>query len=522
MKREFNTTGLCVPNRHYMVDVSGKLSKIKELIENSKYFTINRGRQYGKTTTLALLKKMLRDEYIVASISFEGLDETHFSTHEAFCGIFMRLISRNLKFSSAKQKYINKWINTQVTDFDSLSIHISEMCKNHKVVLFIDEVDKTSNNVIFLNFLSILRSKYLNFINGEDNTFHSVVLAGVYDIKNIKLKLIKQGSYTLKESEGTYNSPWNIAIDFNVDMSFIPGEIATMLRDYEEDYHTGMDIDSVSKKIHEYTNGYPFLVSKLCKIIDGELDRNWTNQGVVDAVKILMYNDNTLFDDIFKNLENNDELYQLIYDILMVGKGRTYSKGNPAVNLALLYGIIMESDGKVTVANRIFELIIGDYFISKDEGRKDRKFARVLQYDLVHDGSFDMASCLEKFAAHYREMYSDRDVEFLERHGRMLFITYLRPLINGQGFYHIESGLTDLRRMDLVVDFNNEQFIIELKLWYGEAEHQRAYGQLKGYLDNKNMDKGYLLTFDFRKEKNKDYKAEWVNYLGKDIFDVIC
>lgn len=52
MKKRFNTTGVCVHRKHYMVDISNKLNEIKELIENEYYFTINRPRQYGKTTTL--------------------------------------------------------------------------------------------------------------------------------------------------------------------------------------------------------------------------------------------------------------------------------------------------------------------------------------------------------------------------------------------------------------------------------------------------------------------------------------
>ena len=54
MKR-FNTTGLCNPEEDYMVDISEKLEKIKLLVENEKYFVINRPRQYGKTTTLFCL-----------------------------------------------------------------------------------------------------------------------------------------------------------------------------------------------------------------------------------------------------------------------------------------------------------------------------------------------------------------------------------------------------------------------------------------------------------------------------------
>ncbi|MCI7441975.1 MAG: AAA family ATPase, partial [Clostridium sp.] len=57
--KEFNTTGLCNPNKHYMVDISDKLENIKKLVEKEKYFIINRPRQYGKTTILSALRKEL-------------------------------------------------------------------------------------------------------------------------------------------------------------------------------------------------------------------------------------------------------------------------------------------------------------------------------------------------------------------------------------------------------------------------------------------------------------------------------
>jgi hypothetical protein len=99
-------------------------------------------------------------------------------------------------------------------------------------------------------------------------------------------------------------------------------------------------------------------------------------------------------------------------------------------------------------------------------------------------------------------------------------LSYLKPLINGQGFYHIESQFTDLRRMDIVVDFGQEQFIVELKLWKGEAGMDKAYEQLWGYMQSKSANKGYLLTFDFRKVKEKQ-DAAWVEIGDGRIFSVV-
>ena len=177
--RRFNTAGLCIPEKDYMVDISDKLAKIKELIDMECYFTINRARQFGKTTTLSALERLLQDEYIVASISFEGLGNESFQTVDVFCNEFMELIRDVLRHVSPNDEFNEKWVNTSVTTFRSLGRHITQMCRGKKVVLMIDEVDKTSNNQIFLNFLSMLRSKFLARKNGKDHTFHSVILAGV-------------------------------------------------------------------------------------------------------------------------------------------------------------------------------------------------------------------------------------------------------------------------------------------------------------------------------------------------------
>ena len=519
--RTFNVTGLCIPEEDYMVDISGKIEQVRKLIDNRSYFTINRARQYGKTTMLEALKRALIDEYIVASLSFEGLGDESFASAPAFCKTFIKHMKKALDSSSIPDGITPEFVGSDICNFDMLSDHITAMCKNRKIVLLIDEVDKTSNNRVFLHFLSMLRNKFLARKSGEDYTFHSVVLAGVYDIKNIKLKLIQEGMYKPSEAEGNiYNSPWNIAADFTVDMSFSANEIASMLKEYENDYKTGMNITVISEEIYSYTSGYPFLVSRICQCIDGEPGKDWSRAGVQNAVKKLGIEKNTLFDDISKNLENNEKLYKLVYDILIVGNQRLFSINNPTVDLGVMYGIIKEYNRNIYVSNKVFEMIICDYFISKDE-ESGRRPMGVLQYDVVRGGRFDMELCLRKFAEHYAEIFNGYDVEFLERHGRLLFLSYLKPLVNGQGFYHLESQFTDLRRMDIVVDFGQQQFIVELKVWRGEQYQEEAFKQLCGYLDSKNTNEGYLLTFDFRKTGNKRSTPNWLEIDGKCIFDVM-
>jgi hypothetical protein len=211
---------------------------------------------------------------------------------------------------------------SQITSLPALSRFISQLVETMPTkswVLMIDEVDKSTNNQLFLDFLSMLRDKYLQQQEGRDHSFQSIILAGAHDIKTLKIR--PQG-----ESSG-YNSPWNIAIDFKVDMSFLPHEIETMLQDYSTDKQIQLDISAIAERLYYYTNGYPYLVSKLCKFIDEDIipnraDKNWSVDDVEAAFKMIVDNGytTTLFDSLTKNLENNRELYELIFHIVINGK----------------------------------------------------------------------------------------------------------------------------------------------------------------------------------------------------------
>lgn len=184
-----------------------------------------------------------------------------------------------------------------------------------------DEADSAANNQVFLDFLAQLRAAYID--SDVTPTFQSVILAGVYDIRNMKQKI-------RLNTEHKMNSPWNIAAKFRVEMSFSVKRIADMLREYEADYHTGMDIEEMA----------------------------------------------------------------------------------------------------------------GRYF--------------------------------------------------------MLF---LKQIINGVGNCYVESETRNHERMDLVIDYRGEQYIIEMKVWHGKAYNERGEEQLSCYLDYFHLDKGYMLSFNFNKKK---------------------
>lgn len=124
-----------------------------------------------------------------------------------------------------------------------------------------------------------------------------------------------------------------------------------------------------------------------------------------------------------------------------------------------------------------------------------------MQHQFIQDGHLNMKLVLEKFILHFEELYGDRNQAFLEEDGRRYFLLYLKPIINGTGNYYIESQTRNMERTDVIVDYCGEQFVIELKIWRGNAYKERGEEQLSGYLDYYRLKKGYMLSFNFNKNK---------------------
>ena len=381
MPKVFNTTAVCIPEEHYMVDISGRLEEIKSLVDAGKYFTINRARQYGKTTTLRALYRYLQKEYYVVLLDFQTFDNDKFENGNvfsaAFINSFLRSLKRNTLSPELEDTIKNILHSTDYTDkyfsLKELFEQLSDLCAaaEKKIVLMIDEVDSASNNQVFLDFLAQLRAQYIE--RDIQPTFRSVILAGVYDVKNLRRKI-------RPDEVHKYNSPWNIAADFKVDMSFSREEIAGMLDEYEKDYHTGMDVELLAGLIREYTSGYPFLVSRICQLQDEEIsvkkeygDKKsaWTKKGFLEAVRILLSEKNMLFESLREKLESYQELNSMLYSLLFTGKAIVYNYYEASIDIATMFGFVKNENGVLAVSNRIFETWLYNLYLSSAEMQKN-------------------------------------------------------------------------------------------------------------------------------------------------------
>ena len=515
-ERFFNTEGICDPKLHYMVRIDDRIREIRRLfVDRGKYFVINRGRQYGKTTTLHALAKYLRDDYLVLAMDFQEIGTAEFKDENTFSRAFADILIKALKKADAGgeaetaeqiEAFAGKREDVTLRElFD----RISGLCRQSPkpVVAIIDEVDSAANNQVFIDFLAILRRYYIDRENQP--IFHSVILAGVYDIKNLKLKL-------RSEAEHQYNSPWNIAAEFDMDMSFTAKQIVLMLKEYEADKRTGMNAEAVGDEIYRFTSGYPYLVSAVCKYLDEKIfgtqgfesgERVWTKEGVVEAVKILLKRNTPLFDSMAKQLDSYGELREMIEEIIYQGRQISFSPMEKSVNLGVMFGFLKEENGCVAVANRIFEMALLNMFAAQEAVRSEAfRYGQRDKNQFIQSGRLDMELVLRKFVVHFTDIYGGDDERFIEEQGRKFFLLYLKSIINGVGNYYIEARTRDARRTDIIVDYQGERFVVELKIWHGSEYNKRGEAQLANYLDYFRLEKGYMLSFNFNKKKETGIK----------------
>ena len=193
----------------------------------------------------------------------------------------------------------------------------------------------------------------------------------------------------------------------------------------------------------------------------------------------------------------------MLRELLFEGKDIPYVMGIRSVEIALMSGFVRVCNNSVRISNRIFETLLYNLFLASPDIQQNEMYDAALKDKnlFIENGQLDMKRILERFVFHFDSLYGDQGEKFYEEDGRRYFMLFLKPIINGNGNCYVEAETRNRERTDLIVDYKGEQFIIETKIWYGQARHAQGEIQLLDYLDHYHLQKGYLLTFNFNKEK---------------------
>lgn len=182
----------------------------------------------------------------------------------------------------------------------------------------------------------------------------------------------------------------------------------------------------------EYTSGYPYLVSELCKIMDEELEKEsifqaqekvWSKRGITEAVKILLNESNPLFESLIGKMNDYPELNRIVYRILFEGQTISYNPDDFAIGIARMFGFIKVEHGNVKIANRIFETRLYNMFLlsSADMEEELYKQGSRMKNQFIKNGQIDMELLLEKFVQYFDDIYGDQNQKFYEEDGRRYF-----------------------------------------------------------------------------------------------------
>jgi len=182
-----------------------------------------------------------------------------------------------------------------------------------KIVIFIDEFDGIPRDELE-NFLTTLRELYQEYKESKDKALYSVGLVGIRNIT----KLIVGGV-----------SPFNIADQVKLP-PFSLKNVRDLYAQYSEETNQPFT-EEAAKTVYAETAGQPWLVNRLGTILTVEIKPETTEsiiqEDVKEAVEILLYEDNSHFDNITEKAKQYKETFMdmdILYClILKPGQGNS-------------------------------------------------------------------------------------------------------------------------------------------------------------------------------------------------------
>lgn len=204
--------------------------------------------------------------------------------------------------------------------------------------------------------------------------------------------------------------------------------------------------------------------------------------------------------------------------MLIEGQTFSFDPHADAINLGLVYGIFANQNQRLGLHNRIYREIILNYMSANAEHTSPISGREHSDAYRMPDNRFDTKKSLLKFQELLKKEYSKKDRDFLERQGRLVFLAFLKPILNGHGHAFKEPQISEEKRLDILITYYQHQHVIELKLWRGQQAHEAGLDQLADYLERLGLDEGALLIFDH--SGVKDWKSEDIVHRGKQIFAV--
>ena len=234
--RIFNTSGACIPEKHYTVMREALIVQGEALVDQGRFFTIFAPRQTGKTTYFQLLFRHLQQSgYTPVRVSLEAMKTL------GRAKFYQTLGQRLARGLSEQQIRLTFQMEDQI-DFQT-ALETARWPVS-RIVLVIDEFEEIAPEVLS-EFLHVLRDIYQY---KEHYVLHSLMLVGVS---------------TLAELVVSSSSPFNIVDQLQIPY-FTFAEVQGLIQQFVDESGQPFD-EAVIRAIYTNTQGQPGLVNGLCQ-----------------------------------------------------------------------------------------------------------------------------------------------------------------------------------------------------------------------------------------------------------------
>jgi hypothetical protein len=492
MTKWFNTAGPCQADIHYTLSTSERLPQLKGLIEQRNYFVIHAPRQTGKTTAMLTLAQELTAsaKYTAVLLSLEvGAVFPHDPL--AAQNSILNHWQNQIRFLKLPLPHINQIKEeTGITQLDLQTV-LSVWAADSPLplVVFLDEIDALSDETL----ISVLRQLRSGYPNRPQGFPQCVALIGMRDVRDYKVA--SGGSDRLNTS-----SPFNIKVRSLTLSNFTLEDVKSLYAQHTQATGQIFTPEAINHA-YDLTQGQPWLVNALAKEVTEYLAEDVNIPITVDLINqakdILIQRQDTHLDSLAERLR--EDRVKAIIEPILSGEELPNTPEDDRRYLLDLGLVIRSKEGGLKVANPIYQEVIPKVL---SQGTQD-SLPMIQPSWLTPTGELNPQILLETFLDFWRQHGEPlfKSTPYPEIAPHLVLMAFLHRVVNGGGSlereYAIGSG-----RMDICLRYGDVVLGMELKVWkQGKADPlPQGLTQLDKYLSGLNLDTGWLVIFDRRRD----------------------
>ncbi len=510
----FSTAGAIHPEDHYFISHRLDIAKLKQLIEQKKYFIIHGPRQSGKTTGIleVVTQLNLEGKYKAFYINVEAAQAARNNLVEGLRTILNRFktgIDQYFPDNDPSTDYLRTEVNNPTLSGNALYDFLQFWARNSEksLVIFIDEIDSLVGDTL----ISVLRQLRDGYTIRPDFFPQSICLVGVRDVRDYRI-WSDADQHTILGG-----SAFNIKAESLVLFNFTPEQVRDLY--LQHTHETGQHFtDDAINHAYYLTQGQPWLVNALayeaCFVDVTDPLEAITIEVIERAKETLIRRCDTHLDVLIDRLQ--EPRVRNIMDAIIGGQSDLQTFIPDDIQYIRDLGLI-KPDG-FDIANPIYQEIIPRALALTAQEQIREKSA------FYHnpDGTLNMNKLLAAFTEFYRENSTSwlADFPYKESGPHLLLMAFLQRIVNGGGTIHREYAL-DRKRVDLLLCRGTQRVVIELKVKRDGKTLTEGLLQTAEYMDIANAAEGHLVLFDRDLEKNWDKKIyHWVEQVENKTINV--